>query len=122
MQPTVYPQLYEGQECTPHLYCTGPTPAQQCAKLLPYLIEQGNKRFAMPSANYIWPQLLNKWARKVIEDNGGEIVMEEYYPLDQLEYSATVATIMNEGVDHVFNTIIPPGLQAFSMKFYDAGF
>ena len=23
----LYPQLYEGQECTAHLYCTGPTPA-----------------------------------------------------------------------------------------------
>jgi branched-chain amino acid transport system substrate-binding protein len=118
----IYPQLYEGQECTEHLYCTGPTPAQQCAKLLPYLIEQGNKRFAMPSANYRWPQLLNKWARKVIEENGGEVVFEEYYPLDQLEYSATVAKIMNENVDHVFNTVIPPGLQAFTKQLYEAGF
>lgn len=118
----IYPQLYEGQECTEHLFCTGPTPAQQCARMIPYLIEQGNKRFAMPSANYIWPQLLNKWAREVIEENGGEVVFEEYYPLDQLEYSSTVARIMNEEVDHVFNTIIPPGLQAFSKQLYDAGF
>lgn len=118
----LYPQLYEGQECTPFLWCTGPTPAQQCSELLPYLIKQGNKRFAMPSANYIWPQLLNEWARRVIEENGGEIVFEEYYPLDQLEYSATVAKIMNEGVDHVFNTVIPPGLQAFTKQLYEAGF
>jgi branched-chain amino acid transport system substrate-binding protein len=118
----IYPQLYEGQECTEHLYCTGPTPAQQCAELLPYLIKQGNKRFAMPSANYRWPQLLNKWARKVIEENGGEVVFEEYYPLDQLEYSATVAKIMNEKVDHVFNTVIPPGLQAFTKQLYEAGY
>ena len=119
----IYPQLYEGQECTPHLYCTGPTPYQQCAELLPYLInETGAKRFAMPSANYIWPQLLNKWAREVIEANGGEVVMEDYFPLDQLEYSATVAKIMSEGVDHVFNTVIPPGLQAFTKQLYEAGY
>jgi branched-chain amino acid transport system substrate-binding protein len=118
----IYPQLYEGQECTEHLYCTGPTPNQQCAELLPYLIKEGNKRFAMPSANYIWPQLLNKWARQVIEQDGGEVVFEEYYPLDQLEYSATVAKIMNEEVDHVFNTVIPPGLQAFTKQLYEAGF
>ncbi|MEQ9643293.1 MAG: substrate-binding protein [Alphaproteobacteria bacterium] len=119
----IYPQLYEGQECTENLYCTGPTPAQQCAELLPYLIkEKGYKRFAMPSANYIWPQLLNKWARKVIEENGGEVVFEEYYPLDQLEYSATVSKIVNEGVDHVFNTVIPPGLQAFTKQLYEAGY
>lgn len=55
----IYPQLYEGQECTKYLFCTGPTPAQQCDRLLPYLIkEKGRKRFAMPSANYVWPQLL----------------------------------------------------------------
>ena len=80
----IYPQLYEGQECTKYLFCTGPTPAQQCDKLIPYLIKTlGKKRFAMPSANYVWPQLLNKYARKVIEANGGEVVFEEYYPLDQ---------------------------------------
>lgn len=118
----IYPQLYEGQECTPHLFCTGPTPAQQVARLLPMLIENGARRFAMPSANYIWPQLLNKVAREIIETNGGEVVFEEYYPLDQLEYSATISRIMNDEVDHVFNTVIPPGLQAFSRQLHDAGF
>lgn len=119
----IYPQLYEGQECTEHLFCTGPTPAQQCAKLIPYLIkEKGYKRFALPSANYIWPQLLNKWARRVIEENGAEVVLEEYFPLDQLEYSATVSKIKSEGVDHVFNTTIPPGLQGFMKQLYEAGY
>ena len=118
----LYPQLYEGQECTPYLFCIGPTPAQQVARLLPMLIENGAQRFAMPAANYIWPQLLNKVAREIIEANGGEVVFEEYYPLDQLEYSATIARIMGEEVDHVFNTVIPPGLQAFSRQLHDAGF
>ncbi|WP_419906541.1 substrate-binding protein [Hoeflea sp.] len=118
----LYPTLYEGQECTEHLYVTGPTPAQQCAELLPYLIRQGAKRFAMPSANYRWPQLLNKRAREIIEQNGGEVVMEEYYPLDQLEYSATVAKILSEKADHVFCTVIPPGVQAFTKQLHEAGF
>ncbi|WP_281016327.1 MULTISPECIES: substrate-binding protein [unclassified Minwuia] len=119
----LYPQLYEGQECTEHLYCTGPTPAQQCDELIPYLMNTlGKKRFAMPSANYRWPQLLNKYARALIEKNGGEVVFEEYYPLDQLEYSATVAKIKSEGVDCVFNTVIPPGLQAFTKQLYESGF
>lgn len=119
----IYPQLYEGQECTEHLFCTGPTPAQQCARLIPYLVkEKGFKRFALPSANYIWPQLLNKWARNAIEESGAEVVMEDYFPLDQLEYSATVAKIKSEKVDHVFNTIIPPGLQGFTKQLYESGY
>jgi branched-chain amino acid transport system substrate-binding protein len=119
----IYPQLYEGQECTKYLFCTGPTPAQQVDELIPYLIkEKGRKRFAMPSANYVWPQLLNKYARKVIEANGGEVVFEEYYPLDQPEYSATIGKIRDGRVDCVFNTVIAPGLQPFMKQLYESGF
>ena len=76
----------------------------------------------MPSANYVWPQLLNKYARKVIEANGGEVVFEEYYPLDQAEYSATIGKIRDGKVDCVFNTVIPPGLQPFVKQLYESGF
>jgi len=119
----IYPEQYEGQECTKHLYCTGPTPAQQCDELIPYLIKaQGRKRFALPAANYVWPQQLNKYVRKVIEANGAEIVFEEYYPLDQSEYSATIGKIRDGKVDCVFNTVIPPGVQPFMRQLYEAGF
>ncbi len=119
----IYPQLYEGQECTKHLFNTGPTPAQQIDELIPYLVKSvGKKRFAMPSANYVWPQLLNKYARKVIEANGAEVVFEEYYPLDQAEYSATINKIRDGKVDCVFITIIPPGLQPFMKQLYESGF
>jgi ABC-type branched-subunit amino acid transport system substrate-binding protein len=119
----IYPQLYEGQECTPHLFNTGPTPAQQCDELIPHLIHDlGKTRFAMPSANYVWPQLLNRYAREVIEANGAEVVFEEYYPLDQPEYSATIGQIRDGQVDCVFNTVIPPGLQPFMKQLSEAGF
>jgi len=118
----IYPQLYEGRECTPNLFCTGPTPAQQCDDLIPWLIANGGKRFALPSANYVWPHVLNEYARKSIEDNGGEVVLEEYYPLDQIEYGATVKRIMDEKIDVVFNTVIPPGLGPFIKQLYEAGF
>jgi branched-chain amino acid transport system substrate-binding protein len=118
----IYPQLYEGRECTPNLFCTGPTPAQQCDDLIPWLIANGGKRFALPSANYVWPHVLNEYARKSIEDNGGEVVLEEYYPLDQVEYGATVKRIMDEKIDVVFNTVIPPGLGPFIKQLYEAGF
>jgi ABC-type branched-subunit amino acid transport system substrate-binding protein len=118
----IYPQLYEGKECTKYLFCTGPTPAQQCDTFIPWLIKNGGKRFALPSANYVWPHVLNQYARKVIEKNGGEVIFEEYYPLDQVEYSATVNKIMSNKVDVVFNTVIPPGVGPFFKQLYEAGF
>ncbi len=118
----IYPQLYEGLECTPYIFCTGPTPAQQCDELIPWLIKNGGKRFALPSANYVWPHVLNQYARKVIEASGGEVIFEEYYPLDQVEYSATVSKIMTNKVDVVFNTVIPPGVGPFIKQLYEAAF
>jgi ABC-type branched-subunit amino acid transport system substrate-binding protein len=118
----IYPQLYEGKECTQYLFCTGPTPAQQCDEFIPWLIKNGGKRFALPSSNYVWPHTLNVYARKLIEANGGEVIFEEYYPLDQIEFSATVSKIVSNKVDVVFNTVIPPGVGPFFKQLYEAGF
>jgi branched-chain amino acid transport system substrate-binding protein len=118
----IYPQQYEGKECTPYIFCTGPTPAQQCDQFIPWLIQNGGKRFALPSANYVWPHVLNEYVRKVIEKNDGEVIFEEYYPLDQIEYSTTVNKIMSNHVEVVFNTIIAPGVGPFFKQLYEAGF
>jgi ABC-type branched-subunit amino acid transport system substrate-binding protein len=118
----IYPQLYEGLECTKYLYCTGPTPAQQCDTFIPWLVRNGGKKFYLPSADYVWPHTLNAYARKVIEKSGGEVVGEEYFPVDHNEYSATVNKIMNSGVNVVFNTTIPPGVGSFFKQLYEAGF
>jgi ABC-type branched-subunit amino acid transport system substrate-binding protein len=118
----IYPQQYEGKECTPYLFCTGPVPAQQCDQIIPWLIKNGGKRFALPSANYIWPHVLNEYTRKLIENNGGEVIFEEYYPLDQVEYGATINKIMTNNVEVVFNSIIWPGVGPFFKQLYQAGF
>jgi ABC-type branched-subunit amino acid transport system substrate-binding protein len=118
----IYPQLYEGKECTPYLFCTGPTPAQQCDEFIPWLIKNGGKKFAFPCANYVWPHTLTAYARKVVEANGGEVIFEEYYPLDQIDFSATVNKIMSDKVDVVFNMVIPPGVGPFFKQLYEAGF
>src|SRR3954463_9986789 len=79
----LYPEQYEGQECHPLIFCTGPVPAQQVEPLFPWLMrETGAKKFFMPSADYIWPHTMNKKVREVVTSGGGEIVGEEYFPLD----------------------------------------
>ena len=53
---------------------------------------------------------------------GGEIVGEEYFPLDHIDYERVVDDIMATGADVVFNTIVPPGLTPFLEQLHDAGF
>ena len=103
----IYPEQYEGQESHPLIFCTGPVPAQQVEPFFPWLMEQtGASRFYLPSADYIWPHTMNKKVREVVTDRGGEIVGEEYFPLDHMEYERVVADIMASGADVVFNTIV----------------
>ncbi|MEK9282323.1 substrate-binding protein [Bradyrhizobium sp. ISRA442] len=118
----IYPQAYEGRECTPYLFCTGPVPAQNCDRFIPWLVKKGGRRFALPGSNYVWPQAINAYARKVIESSGGEVVFEEYYPLDQIDFSSTVSRITANKVDVVFNSVIPPGVGSFFKQLYEAGF
>ena len=119
----LYPEQYEGQECDPLIFCTGPVPAQQVDPLIPWLMEKtGARKFYLPSADYIWPHVLNQKAREVVTANGGTIVGEEYFPLDHADYAATVDKIMSSGTDVVFNTIVPPGLTPFLDQLYKAGF
>ena len=119
----IYPEQYEGQECHPLIFCTGPVPAQQIEPLFPWLMEHtGATTFYLPSADYIWPHVLNEKVREVVTARGGEIVGEEYHPLDHMDYERGRGRIMASGADVVFNTIVPPGLTPFLAKLHEAGF
>jgi branched-chain amino acid transport system substrate-binding protein len=119
----IYPEQYEGQEADPLIFCTGPVPAQQVDPLIPWLMrETGAKTFYLPSADYIWPHVLNTRVKEVVEAGGGSIVGEEYHPLDHMDYRETVERINASGADVVFNTIVPPGVTPFFAELYDSGF
>jgi ABC-type branched-subunit amino acid transport system substrate-binding protein len=119
----IYPEQYEGQESDPLIFCTGPVPAQQVDPFIPWLMrETGAKSFFLPSADYIWPHVMNARVREVVTANGGTIVGEEYFPLDHSDYGATVERINSTGADVVFNTTVPPGVVPFLEQLHDSGF
>jgi ABC-type branched-subunit amino acid transport system substrate-binding protein len=119
----IYPEQYEGQESDPLIFCTGPVPAQQVDPFIPWLMrETGAKTFYLPSADYIWPHVMNARIREVVTANGGAIVGEEYFPLDHMDYRDVVERITSSGADAVFNTIVPPGVTPFFEELYDSGF
>jgi branched-chain amino acid transport system substrate-binding protein len=119
----IYPEQYEGQEWDPLIFCTGPVPAQQVDPLIPWLMQQtGAKKFYLPSADYIWPHMINQKVRQVVTANGGAIVGEEYFPLDHTDYGKTIDKITSTGAQVVFNTIVPPGLTPFLDQLYNSGF
>jgi urea transport system substrate-binding protein len=119
----IYPEQYEGQEYHPLLFCTGAVPAQQVEPLIPWVMQQtGARRFYLPSADYIWPHVMNRKVHEVASANGGEIVGEEYYPLDHADWDETVNRINQSGAEVVFNTTVPPGCFPLLEALCESGF
>jgi branched-chain amino acid transport system substrate-binding protein len=119
----IYPEQYEGQEYHPLLFCTGAVPAQQVEPLIPWVMQQtGARAFYLPSADYIWPHVMNRKVHEVASANGGEIVGEEYFPLDHADWGETVDRINSSGAEVVFNTTVPPGCFPFLEALYRSGF
>ncbi len=119
----IYPEQYEGQECHPLIFSTGPVPAQQVEPLIPWLMKKkGAKKFYLPSADYIWPHIMNERVRELVAASGGTIAGEEYFPLDHTDYSKTIDKITSTGTEVVFNTIVPPGLVPFLEQLSNSGF
>src|SRR3954454_4246760 len=119
----IYPEQYEGQEYDPLIFCTGPVPAQQVDPFIPWMMrETGARTFYLPSADYVWPHVLNARVREVVAANGGTIVGEEDFALDHTDYRETVELIAASGADVVFNTIVPPGVTPFLEALHDSGF
>jgi len=119
----IYPEQYEGEESDPLIFCTGPVPAQQVDSLIPWLMKHTDARtFYLPSADYIWPHVMNKRVRAAVSAHGGAIVGEDYFPVDHADYRSTVDKIMSSGAQVVFNTTVPPGVAPFLQQLFDAGF
>jgi branched-chain amino acid transport system substrate-binding protein len=119
----IYPEQYEGQECDPLIFCTGPVPAQQLESMIPWLMQKtGAKKFYCPSADYVWPHVMNKKLRQVAAAHGGSVVGEEYFPLEHTDYAATIGKILSSGAEVVFNTTVPPGVGPFLEQLYNSGF
>jgi branched-chain amino acid transport system substrate-binding protein len=119
----IYPEQYEGQESDPLIFCTGPVPAQQVDTLVPWLMERtGARTFYLPSADYIWPHVMNERVRELVTARGGSILGEEYFPLDHADYRATVERIVSTGADVVFNMTVPPGFAPFFEQLQESGF
>ena len=119
----LYPEQYEGEENDPLIFCTGPVPAQQVDSLIPWLMKHTDaRRFYLPSADYVWPHVLNRRVRAAVEAHGGAVVGEEYFPVDHTDYRDTVRRIIASNAQVVFNTTVPPGVAPFLQQLHEAGF
>jgi branched-chain amino acid transport system substrate-binding protein len=65
---------------------------------------------------------MNRKLHEVASANGGEVLGEEYYPVDHADWAETVERINSSGAHVVFNTTVPPGCLPFLEVLCASGF
>lgn len=118
--PLFYPTLYEGSVCTAigdeivvpeenleWLFFNGAVPRQQIEPYVPWLVEnEGVESFYLVGNDYIWPRTTNTILTDFIENNGGEVVAENYVPLAFTDWGSELQNIRDADPDIVYFTTV----------------
>jgi urea transport system substrate-binding protein len=94
-----YNNQYEGGVCDSWVYPTGAVPDHQVVPFVPAVMELFGSRFYTIAADYNFGQLTADWFKKTIEQQGGEVIGEEFIPLDVSQFSTSITNIQNAAPD-----------------------
>ena len=117
-----YNTLYEGGVCDRNCFCTGSTPAQTVEKLIPYAMKKFNgKKIYVLAADYNYGQITSKWVKKYTQDDGGQIVGVDFFPLDVTDFGPTIKKIQAAKPDIVMSVLVGGSHISFYRQWAAAG-
>ena len=116
-----YNTQYEGGVCDRNIFCTGVTPAQSVEVLVPYAMEQWGKKVYTLAADYNYGQIISKWVQKYVQDNGGEVISTDFFPLDVADFGSTIAKIQAAKPDFVMSALVGGAHLSFYRQWSAAG-
>lgn len=104
---------YEGFEANDNVIYTGGCPNQHLLPLFEYLIPRFGRRPYLVGANYVWGWEMNRLARELINEAGGEVLGERYLPLEETAVERVVLDIEQRRPSFILNNLIGPSSYAF---------
>ena len=104
---------YEGFEANENVIYTGACPNQHLVPLFDVLFPRFGRRVYLAGANYIWGWEMNRLAREIVLEGGGEIVGERCLPIEETDVERLIADIEPQRPDFVLNNLIGPASYAF---------
>lgn len=118
-----YPTLYEGFEFSPNVFYGGAVPNQNSVPLAHFLIEHHGPRVYFVGSDYIYPHESNRAMRHILRTAGGEVVGEEYVPLDCAPdvFDAVIGRILDTRPDAIFSTVVGEDSCHFYRAFHRLG-
>ena len=116
-----YNTQYEGGVCDRNIVCTGSTPAQTVARLVPEIMRRWGKRIYILAADYNYGQITARWVTKFARDGGGETVAADFFPLDATDFGPTIRKIQAEAPDMVVSVLVGGAHMSFYRQWAAAG-
>ena len=108
-----YTNQYEGGVCDGNMIGTGGLPEQQFSTLIPWMMEKFGKKVYIIAADYNFGQISAEWTKKLVEDNGGEIVGEELIPLGVSQFGQTIQNIQKAKPDWLMSLVVGNSQSSF---------
>ena len=112
---------YEGFEANPNVIYTGACPNQHLLPLFEHMLSTYGRRVYLTGANYIWGWEMNRLAREIVTEAGGEIVGERCLPIGDTDVGRIVAEVAARRPDFILSNMLGPSNHAFLRAMRDLG-
>ena len=120
--PYVYTSLYEGDETTAGIYCSGENPEQQVYPALEWLRDNfGCRRWFVVGANYEWPLRSVRKLASIATSLGIEIVGTSFVPMGKGHQWQLIEKVARSRSDGVLMYLVGQDAVNFNRNFADAG-
>lgn len=101
-----YNNQYEGGVCDANMIITGAVPEQQFSTLIPWMMEKYGKRVYTLAADYNFGQISAEWVKRIVEEEGGELVGEDFIPVGVSQFSQNIQNIQRAKPDFVVTLLV----------------
>lgn len=120
--PYVFAPLYEGGEEREGVFAIGDVPEQQFPGPVRWLMENRKaRRWFLVGNDYVWPRASHQWVRRFVEENGGEVVGEEYAGIGQRRTERLIDLVAQANPDIVFESLVGAECVPFNRGFASRG-
>ncbi|MDQ7781798.1 MAG: transporter substrate-binding protein [Desulfomonilaceae bacterium] len=122
----LYPTLYEGEQVHPNVFYLGAVPNQQVEPLLCWTFHNMSSNFVLVGSDYVYPRSSNRQVRRWVENGGGKVLLESYFPLGCTDFDKFFGDLRKLTKPHasavIFSTLVGTSVPAFYTEVRRNGF
>ncbi len=113
----LYPTLYEGEQVHPNIFYLGAVPNQQVEPLLCWTFHNISSNFVLVGSDYVYPRSTNRQVRRWVENGGGKVLLESYFPLGCTDFHKFFGNLRRLTKPHpsavIFSTLVGTSVPTF---------